>query len=73
MIRLLSYQPWHLSGPGIFPGTTKTLRETMTRFHEKEKEETCNIILQTPDDQNEFLKLHARNLQHHPSDPDGEV
>ncbi|GEM_PF-1332217 len=45
----------------------------MTRFHEKEKEETCNIILQTPDDQNEFLKLHARNLQHHPSDPDGEV
>lgn len=47
MIRLLSYQPRHLSGPDTFPGTTKTLREAMTRFHEKEKEETCNIILQT--------------------------
>jgi len=70
MTRFFSYQPGHLSGPDTFPGTTKTLRKAMTRFRENEKEETCNIILQTPDDQNEFLKLHARSLQHHPSDPD---
>ena len=47
MTRFFSYQPGHLSGPDTFPGTTKTLRKAMTRFRENEKEETCNIILQT--------------------------